>query len=132
MMQSPMWQIGGLGPAQNFHRYATENVPGRLLSGMERRLDGRDYLAGDHFIADIASFPWVRIHKMPNQSLDDLPLVTRWYTAIRYWPAVERGLPSPYLLVGTDRYRSGKFVRDGVFNLEWSIASSAAPGCCAR
>lgn len=49
MMQSPMWQIGGLGPAQHFHRYATENVPGRLLSGMERRLAGRDYLTGDPF-----------------------------------------------------------------------------------
>ena len=84
------------------------------------------------FIADIACFPWVRIHKMANQSLDDLPLVTRWYTAIRSWPAVERGLPSRYLWVGTDRYRSSKFVRDGAFNLEWSMASSAAPGCCAR
>jgi lysozyme family protein len=27
-----------------------------------------------------------------------------------------RGLPSPYLWSGTDQYRSGKFVRDGVFD----------------
>jgi lysozyme family protein len=27
-----------------------------------------------------------------------------------------RGLPSPYLWAGTDQYRSGKYVRDGVFD----------------
>src|SRR6266849_2922798 len=27
-----------------------------------------------------------------------------------------RGLPSPYVWAGTDQYKSGKFVRDGVFN----------------
>lgn len=59
---------------------------------MERQLDGRDFLAGDYSIADIACFPWIRIHKMANQSLDDLPRVTRWYAAIRARPAVERGL----------------------------------------
>jgi GSH-dependent disulfide-bond oxidoreductase len=49
---------------------------------MERRLDGRDYLTGDYSIADIACFPWIRIHKMANQSLDDLPQVSRWYATV--------------------------------------------------
>ena len=106
VLQWLMWQMGGLGPmlgqAQHFHRYASEKVPyaieryakegRRLLSVMERRLVGRDYLAGDYSIADIACFPWVRIHKMANQSLDDLPLVSRWYAAVRARPAVQRGL----------------------------------------
>jgi GST-like protein len=106
VMQWLMWQMGGLGPmfgqAQHFHRYATEKVPyaierytkegRRLLNVMERRLDGRDYLTGDYSIADIACFPWIRIHKMANQSLDDLPQVSRWYATIRARPAVERGL----------------------------------------
>ncbi|MGY8666026.1 glutathione S-transferase N-terminal domain-containing protein [Bradyrhizobium sp. UFLA05-109] len=106
VMQWLMWQMGGLGPmlgqAQHFHRYATEKVPyaidrytkegRRLLSVMEQRLDGRNYLAGEYSIADIACFPWVRIHKMANQSLDDLPKVARWYSAIRSRPPVERGL----------------------------------------
>ena len=106
VLQWLMWQMGGLGPmlgqAQHFHRYATEQVPyaierytkegRRLLCVMERQLNGRDYLAGDYSIADIACFPWVRIHKMANQSLDDLPEVSRWYAAIRARPAVERGL----------------------------------------
>ena len=106
VMQWLMWQMGGLGPmlgqAQHFHRYATEKVPyaierytkegRRLLNVMERRLDRRDYLAGDYSIADIACFAWVRIHKMANQTLDDLPRVSRWYAAIRARPAVERGI----------------------------------------
>jgi GSH-dependent disulfide-bond oxidoreductase len=71
-------------------RYTKEGR--RLLCVMERQLEGRDYLAGDYSIADIACFPWVRIHKMANQSLDDLPHVSRWYAAIRARPAVERGL----------------------------------------
>jgi GST-like protein len=29
---------------------------------------------------------------MANQSLDDLPRISRWYAAIRARPAVERGL----------------------------------------
>jgi GSH-dependent disulfide-bond oxidoreductase len=106
VIQWLMWQMGGLGPmlgqAQHFHRYATEKVPypierytkegRRLLTVMERRLDGRDYLAGDYSIADIACFAWVRIHKMANQTLDDLPRLSRWYAAIRARPAVERGI----------------------------------------
>jgi glutathione S-transferase len=91
-----MRQMGGLGPilgqAQHFHRYAAEKVPyaiewytregRRLLCVMERQFDGRDHLAGDYRIADIACFPWVRIHKMANQCLDDLPRVSRRYAAI--------------------------------------------------
>jgi AraC-like DNA-binding protein len=99
-------EMGGLGPmlgqAQHFHRYATEKVPyaidrytkegRRLLRVMEQRLNGHDYLVGDYSIADIACFPWVRIHKMANQSLVDLPRVSHWYSIIRKRPAVERGL----------------------------------------
>lgn len=106
VLQWLMWQMGGLGPmlgqAQHFHRYASEKVPyaierytkegRRLLRVMEQRLDGRDHLAGDYSIADIACFPWLRIHKMANQSLEDLPRVSRWYGAIRAGLAVERGL----------------------------------------
>lgn len=106
VLQWLMWQMGGLGPmlgqAQHFYRCATEKVPygierytkegRRLLRVMEKRLGDRDFLAGDYSIADIACFPWVRIHKMANQSLDDLPRVSRWYSTIRSRSAVERGI----------------------------------------
>lgn len=37
-----------------------------------------------------------------------------------------RGLPSPYIWSGTDQYRSGKYVRDGVFDPN---AVDTQPGC---
>jgi GST-like protein len=106
VLQWLMWQMGGLGPmlgqAQHFHRYAAEKVPyaiarytkegRRLLEVMERRLQQREYLGGEYSIADMACFPWVRIHKMANQTIEDLPAVIRWYSSIRARPAVERGL----------------------------------------
>ena len=35
------------------------------------------------------------------------------YNGLGYF---KRGLPSPYIWSGTDQYKSGKYVRDGVFN----------------
>jgi lysozyme family protein len=37
-----------------------------------------------------------------------------------------RGRPSPYVWSGTDQYRSGKYVRDGVFD---ATAVDSQPGC---
>jgi lysozyme family protein len=37
-----------------------------------------------------------------------------------------RGVPSPYLWSGTDQYRSGKYVRDGVYD---PAAIDSQPGC---
>ena len=106
VIQWLMWQMGGLGPmlgqAQHFHSYAKEKVPyaisrytregRRLLEVMEKRLADRAYLVDSYSIADIACFPWVRVHKMANQTIDDLPNVSRWYSTIRERPAVGAGL----------------------------------------
>ncbi|XUM22232.1 hypothetical protein ACRAVF_00975 [Bradyrhizobium oligotrophicum S58] len=37
-----------------------------------------------------------------------------------------RGVPSPYVWAGTDQYRAGKYVRDGVYD---SQAVDRQPGC---
>jgi GST-like protein len=101
-----MWQMGGLGPmmgqAQHFFHYAMDKHPyaiarytneaGRLLAVMDAELAQREFLAGDYSIADIACFPWVRIHKLAGQSLDNFAHVRRWYGAIRTRPAVDRGM----------------------------------------
>jgi GST-like protein len=101
-----MFQMSNLGPmfghAQHFVHYATEKVPygierysreARLaLEVMERRLKGSEYLGPEYSIADIACFPWVRVHKLAGQTLADFEHVSRWYGAIRSRPAVERGM----------------------------------------
>lgn len=98
------WQVAGLGPmaGQNHHfvRYAPEPIPyaidryvketARLYGVLDRRLDGRDFVAGEYSIADMASYPWVVSHEAQRQNLDDFPNLKRWYQAIAERPATVR------------------------------------------
>jgi GST-like protein len=98
------WQMANLGPnsGQNNHfsNYAVEKIPyamdryrnevNRLYGVLDRRLDGRDYLAGDYSIADMASYPWIVPWERQGQKLDDFPNIKRWFEAIRARPAVKR------------------------------------------
>lgn len=100
------WQVGGLGPmagqAHHFRQYAPEKIQygidrytnevNRLYGVMNKRLEGRDYLAGEYSIADIASYGWVVPHKNQGQDLEDFPNLKRWFEAIGARPAVERGV----------------------------------------
>ena len=100
-----MWQMGGLGPmagqAHHFRRYASEGndyaverytrEAARLYHVLDRRLDGRDWIAGDYSIADIACWGWVWFHRMHGQDLADFPHVGRWFFAMSERPAVQRG-----------------------------------------
>lgn len=67
------WQVGGFGPmlGQLGHfKMAKEAVPyalkrygdeaERLYGVLERRLAGRDHIADDYSIADMAIYPWAR------------------------------------------------------------------------
>ncbi|MBO0716849.1 MAG: hypothetical protein J2P55_05880 [Rhizobiales bacterium] len=69
-------------------RYAKEGQ--RLLSVMDRHLQEHELLADEYSIADIACFPWVRIHKLC--SIETLSNLKRWCGAIRTRAAVNRGL----------------------------------------
>lgn len=106
VLQWLFWQVGGLGPmmgqAQHFFRYASNPVPygiaryqgetRRLLKVLDNRLTEREYVCGTYSIADMACFPWIRIHKMTGVSLDDFPNVQAWYGRIRSRPAVGRAM----------------------------------------
>lgn len=106
-LQWLFWQVGGLGPmmgqAQHFFRYAPVPVPygieryqqevRRLLQVLDDRLEGREYIVGsDYSIADMACFPWIRIHRLTGVSLADFPRVQDWYGRVRARPAVDRGV----------------------------------------
>ena len=100
-LQWLMWQMGGLGPmlGQNHHfnRYAPAKIPyaidryvketARLYGVLDRRLEGRDFIAGGYSIADMAAYPWIVPHEAQGQDLADFPNVKRWFEAIRARPA---------------------------------------------
>ncbi len=104
VMQWLFWQMGGLGPmaGQNHHfvHYAQEKIPyamdryvretSRLYQVLDNRLHGREYVAGEYSIADMAIYPWIVPWERQRQNLDNFPDVKRWFEAMRARPAVER------------------------------------------
>ncbi|MGH8801819.1 MAG: glutathione binding-like protein, partial [Casimicrobiaceae bacterium] len=54
-----------------------------------RHLRGRDFIAGEYSIADVACYPWV-LPERQRQHLDDFPDLKRWKRAIAARPATER------------------------------------------
>ena len=102
VMQWLMWQMASFGPmlgqAHHFRAYAPEkidyaydrytNEARRLYQVLDRRLGEADYVAGEYSIADMAIFPWCRLHGRQGQRLDDHPNVLRWFEAIAARPAV--------------------------------------------
>ncbi|MBD2579608.1 glutathione binding-like protein [Oscillatoria sp. FACHB-1406] len=102
VMEWLFWQVGGLGPmaGQNHHfvQYAPEQIPyaitryvnetHRLYGVLDKQLQGRDYLAGDYSIADMACYPWIVPHEKQRQNLEEFPNLQRWFNAIKERPAV--------------------------------------------
>ncbi len=98
------WQMGGLGPmagqAGHFLVFAPEPVPyaieryvkelARLYGVLDRHLAGREYIAGEYGIADMACYPWLVSHAGHGQDLAEFPNLARWFEAVRARPAVQR------------------------------------------
>ena len=105
VIQWVMWQMGGMGPmfgqSGHFKFYAPEPIPYakeryeaemlRLYGVLDGQLEGRDYIAGDYSIADMACWPWVITYKRQEVDLDSFPNVKRWYKALQQRPALRRG-----------------------------------------
>jgi GST-like protein len=100
-----MWQMGGLGPMLgqlgHFRVYAPEPIPyaqkrytdeaHRLYRVLDGRLEGREWLADEYSMADIACFGWVAIHGMHQIDLGAYPNVRAWHDRMAARPAVQRG-----------------------------------------
>jgi GSH-dependent disulfide-bond oxidoreductase len=109
VMQWLMFQMGGVGPmmgqANVFFRYFPEKIPAaieryqnesrRLLTVLDARLADHEYLAGEYSIADMATWPWARIHAWGGISIDGLDHLQRWIKQVGARPAVLRGMEVP-------------------------------------
>ena len=93
-LQWLMWQMAGLGPMfgqllvfavafgndmpRATERYQKEVL--RLLGVLDQGLEGKDWVAaGEHTIADMAIWPWVRMTERAQIPLDGMPNLKRWY-----------------------------------------------------
>jgi GST-like protein len=97
------WQVAGLGPmlGQLGHfRSAKEKLPyaidrytqeaARLYGVLERQLAGKEWVAGDYSIADIAIYPWIHIHEWHGIDLAPTPNVAAWLQRVAARPATAR------------------------------------------
>jgi GST-like protein len=110
-----MWQMGNVGPmfGQNnhFRNYAPEKLPyavaryeneaHRLYGVLNKRLAGRDFVADEYSIADMALVGWIKAHERQGIDIGEFPNVKAWLDRMLGRPAVERALK-----VGEDRPRS--------------------------
>jgi GST-like protein len=98
------WQVANVGPAfgqaGHFRNYAKERVPyaierytnevHRLFGVLEERLEGREHVAGDYSIADIAIYPWLRNFASYGIDIAEFPRAGAWLARIAARPAIVR------------------------------------------
>lgn len=109
-LQWLMFQMGGVGPmmgqANVFFRYLEEQIPTaiaryqhegrRLFEVMDAQLARNTYLAGEQYtIADIATWPWVRIYEWSGIDIKGLSHLQRWLELIAERPACQKGILTP-------------------------------------
>jgi GST-like protein len=105
VIQWLFFQMANVGPmfgqCGHFLKYAPERIhyaidryqgeAKRLYRVMDKRLREVDYLAGGYSIADMATYPWVKINDFHEIEIDEYPNVKKWRETIGSRPAVIAG-----------------------------------------
>lgn len=110
-----MFQMGGLGPMLGqmgyFVKFAGKDIEDprprdryiaeakRLLAVLDKELEGKDWIAGDYSIADIAIAPWLNALNFYGTrdvtGFDDLKNLPAYLDRFMARPAVEKGKAIP-------------------------------------
>lgn len=103
------WQMGGFGPMLGQAHHFLHFNPGRsdyaeerfgeeakrLYGVLDHQLYGREFVAGEYSIADMAIWPWAARFEFQKIDLNAFPNVLRWYQTVAARPAVARGYAVP-------------------------------------
>jgi len=90
------WQVRNRDRGEEHaHLDVWQEENNRVYGVLERGLEGRDYLAGDYSIADVAAYPWIYRWDLQEIDLDRYPNVKAWLGRVGGRPAVQRGLQIP-------------------------------------
>lgn len=134
VIQWLMFQMGGVGPmmgqANVFYRYFPEKIQPaidryqnecrRLFEVLDSHLSGREWLADDFSIADIANWCWARTYKWSGVSREGLPHLKRWMDKMKERPALRRGVEVPFSRAGMtkDKKAAEAFAREAQKTLQ--------------
>ena len=109
IMQWLMFQMSGIGPMQGqanvFFRYMDEKIPvaisryqnecRRLYEVLDKQLQNNKWICGEYSIADIATWPWIKIYFWAGIDISNLDNLTRWMDQMEKRKACKAGILVP-------------------------------------
>ena len=109
IMQWLMFQMSGIGPMQGqanvFFRYMDEKIPAaisryqnecrRLYEVLDKQLQDNKWICGEYSIADIATWPWIKIYFWAGIDISNLDNLSRWMGQMQRRKACKAGIMVP-------------------------------------
>ena len=109
IMQWLMFQMSAIGPMQGqanvFFRYMDEKIPvaisryqnecRRLYEVLDKQLQDNKWICGEYSIADIATWPWIKIYFWAGIDISNLDNLSRWMEQMERRKACKTGILVP-------------------------------------
>ena len=109
IMQWLMFQMSGIGPMQGqanvFFRYLDEKIQvaisryqnecRRLYEVLDKQLQNNKWICGEYSIADIATWPWIKIYFWAGIDISNLDNLSRWMAQMDKRKACKVGILVP-------------------------------------
>ena len=109
IIQWLMFQMSAIGPMQGqanvFFRYMDEKIPvaisryqnecRRLYEVLDKQLQDNKWICGEYSIADIATWPWIKIYFWAGIDISNLDNLSRWMRQMERRKACKAGILVP-------------------------------------